>query len=150
MNSHFFSAPCPLFLTPCRSASKHFYSKLSRFRMVFLPGFLIPPEFVEHLGFQVGPGLLEPLFPLRFPAKTGQCFRDVPAKQEVLRLAAAADTGLAGTGKMFAVMEKQIELSFSQTGPRKGDSFPYGAELPCLIRRVLPDFHDAALPEFSK
>lgn len=71
-------------------------------------GFQVPAQFIQDLGRQIVPGILEPLVPLRFVADTFQGLGDGLAEEDIFRLTAAVDAELTGIGKVFTVMEEQV------------------------------------------
>ena len=108
----------------------------------------VPAQFIQDLGRQIVPGILEPLVPLRFVADTFQGLGDGLTEEDIFRLTAAVDTELTGIGKVFTVVEEQIVFLIAQTSPGKGNRFRHRAELDLFLRRILAYFHVAALAEF--
>lgn len=107
----------------------------------------IPAQFIQDLGRQIVPGILEPLVPLRFVADTFQGLGDGLTEEDIFRLTAAVDTELTGIGKVFTVMEEQVVFLIAQAGPGKGDRLGYRTELRLFFRRILTHFHVTALAE---
>ena len=110
-------------------------------------GFQVPAQFIQDLGRQIVPGILEPLVPLRFVADTFQGLGDGLAEEDIFRLTAAVDAELTGIGKVFTVMEEQVVFFIAQAGTGKGNRLGYRTELCLFFRRILTHFYVTALAE---